>query len=107
MRDEDRALQCESECMLWFHAECANVSDEEYDLLSGSNSIWECSACKSSGLPALNSIDAVDVFHFDFQKKSTYPQANCWQTVLSAVALDLPIWNLFSIIRNNNCFYVA
>lgn len=74
VHDDDRALQCESECMLWFHAECANVGNEEYDSLSRSNSIWECPTCKSSGLPALNSVDAVDVFHFDFEKNLPTPK---------------------------------
>ena len=54
--------------MLWFHIERINISDEEFIELSESESIWECLACRNSELPDLNTIDAVDVFHFDFQQ---------------------------------------
>ena len=74
VKDDDKAIQCESDCMLWFHAECANLADEEYDKLSWTDAIWECQACISPGLPSLNSVHAVDVFHFDFQQNLPTPK---------------------------------
>ena len=66
VEDEQDGVQCEGKCQSWFHATCVNISGE-YDRLSTSDDIWECETCGGS-LPALNSVDAVDVFHFDFQK---------------------------------------
>ena len=25
--DDDKAIQCESDCMCWFHADCVNLTD--------------------------------------------------------------------------------
>ena len=43
---------------------CAFV---EYEALSSFDTIWICSAFQE-GLQPFNSVDAVDVFHFDFMK---------------------------------------
>ena len=45
-----------------------------YDCLAASDSKWECSKCSSADLPVLNSVDAVDVFHFDFQNNLPTPK---------------------------------
>lgn len=60
--------------MRWFHADCANLSDNEYDELSETDTIWECPSCKTPDLPKLNSVEAVDVFHFDFQRNLPTPK---------------------------------
>ena len=65
---DDKGIQCEGECQYWYHCACLGISDGEYDCLAASDSKWECSKCSSADLPVLNSVDAVDVFHFDFQK---------------------------------------
>ena len=36
VKDDDEAMQCEVDCMFWFHKACINLSDEEYDELSKS-----------------------------------------------------------------------
>jgi len=73
VKDDDRAIQCEIDCMLWFHKRCLNLTEEQYDKLSKSDCFWQCSACKKD-LPELNSKDAVDVFHFDFQQNLPTPK---------------------------------
>ena len=71
VEEDDNALQCENDCMMWFHISCVNITEEQYYQLAKSKTIWECSSCRDCDLPALNSVNAVDVFHFDFQQ--TYP----------------------------------
>ena len=39
---DDKAIQCESDGMHWFHSDCMNLSDDDYDELSETNRIWEC-----------------------------------------------------------------
>ena len=63
VKDDDKAIQCEIDCMRWL----------EYDKLSKSDCFWQCSACKKD-LPELNSKDTVDVFHFDFQQNLPTPK---------------------------------
>ena len=69
-----KAIQCESDCMLWFHAQCIHLTDDEYEALTDSDSIWECTSCRNSELPDLNSKDTVDTFHFDFQQNMPTPK---------------------------------
>ncbi len=71
--DEDRAVQCESGCEGWFHAQCVNISEADYDALQESDGIWECSAC-SNGLPMFNTVNTIDVFNFDFQQNLPTPK---------------------------------
>ena len=73
VKDNDKAIQCEIDCMRWFHKRCLNLTEEEYDKLSKSDCFWQCSVCKKD-LPELNSKDAVDVFHFDFQQNLPTPK---------------------------------
>ena len=72
--DDDKAIQCGSDYMRWFHADCVNLSNDDYDELLEIDMIWECPSCKSPDLPELNSVDAVDVFHFDFQQNLPTPK---------------------------------
>ena len=74
VENEDRAIQCEGDCMCWFHARCVNLTESEYERLSESECIWECPACRDPELPDLNSRDAVDTFHFDFQQNLPTPK---------------------------------
>ena len=49
------------------------MSVDKYRRLIDSDVIWKCSAC-IKGLPPFNSIEAVDVFHFDFMKNLPTPK---------------------------------
>ena len=73
VRDTDSAIQCDS-CQFWCHVQCANLTIQEYEDLSESDVVWECPACIKPDLPQLNSVDAVDVLHFDFQQNSPTPK---------------------------------
>ena len=73
VQPDDEAIQCEVDCMLWFHKSCLNLSEKEYEELSTSDCVWQCPGCKK-GLPEFNSKDAVDVFHFDFQQNLPTPK---------------------------------
>ena len=73
-----KAIQCDS-CLLWFHTECTSLTEQEYDNLSSSDSIWECLLCKHPDLPDFNTVDAVDVFHFDFQQNLPTPKLTVGQ----------------------------
>ena len=53
----------------WFHAACQAIDDH---LLSTSDDKWECTECRKSALPPFNSVDAIDIFHFDFQKTKAH-----------------------------------
>ena len=44
--DDDKAIQCESDCMRGFHAYRMNLSDDDYDELSETDTIWECGSYK-------------------------------------------------------------
>ena len=63
--EDNKAIQCEGACQLWFHADCQAIDDREYDRLSTSDDKWECIECRKSDLPTFNSVDATDVL-FDF-----------------------------------------
>ena len=53
----------------------SNTDDEYHKLyIAESEALWECSRCGNHDLPALNSVDAVDVFHFDFQQSLPTPK---------------------------------
>ena len=77
--EDNKAIQCEGACQLWFHATCQAIDDREYDLLSTSDDKWECTECRKSALPPFNSVDAIDVFHFDFQKNLPTPKLTVGQ----------------------------
>ena len=74
VKDSDKAIFCEGTCQSWFHIPCVNIDDAEYDLLTEAETKWECPACSNSDLPAFNSVDAVDVFHFDFEQNLPTPK---------------------------------
>ena len=76
---DDKAIQCEGECQFWYHCTCVSISDCEYDCLAASDRKWECSNCSSAGLPSLNSVEAIDVFHFDFQQNLPTPKLTVGQ----------------------------
>ena len=67
VRDDDRATFCEGEYRSWYHAQCVDISNDEYDSLTESE-------CKSCDLPVFNSVDAIDVFHMDFQQNLPTPK---------------------------------
>lgn len=71
--DDEKAVQCENDCMMWFHTACLAMNDVEYSELCDSDKFWECSKCRS-GFPLFNSVDSVDVFHFDFQQNLPTPK---------------------------------
>ena len=57
VKDGTKAIQCDSDCMLWFHAQCVHLTDDEYEALAELDSVWECTSCRNSELPDLNSKD--------------------------------------------------
>ena len=79
------------------------ISNGEYDCLTASDSKWECSKCSSADLPVLNSVDAVDVFHFDFQKNLPTPKL----TVEQQFYLRLLWTYVFGISIQHDGLYVA
>ena len=74
VKEDESSIQCENECMLWFHVACANLTDDQFCQLSSADVIWECPVCRDPELPDLNSVDATDVFHFDFQQNLPTPK---------------------------------
>ena len=49
------------------------MHEAEYQTLSNSDVNWNCNSC-NKGLQSFNTIEAVDVFHFDFQKNLPTPK---------------------------------
>ena len=79
VRDDDKAVFCEGECQSWYHVQCLDIDDVQYAHLNDSEEKWECPACQNSDLPPLNSVDAVDCFHFDFQQNLPTPKLTVGQ----------------------------
>ena len=77
--NDDMVVQCEGKCEFWFHCSCVGTTEEEYEALSSTDISWICGAYQE-GLQPFNSVDAVDIFHFDFMKNS---QVDRWRAVLS------------------------
>lgn len=71
------------------------IDDDEYDYLSASEGKWECSGCRKVDLPPLNSVDAVDVFHFDFQKNLPTPKLTVGQQFYARL-----LWTYLFGIKN-------
>ena len=103
---DDKAIQCEGACQLWFHANCQSIDDHGYDLLSTSDDKWECAECRKSALPPFKSVDAIDLFHFDFQKNLPTPKLTAGQQFYMRL-LWTYLWYLFSIYQDNDGLYVA
>ena len=72
--DGVQGIQCESGCDHWYHAQCVGIESQEYEAITESESIWEWPTCNPVGLPAFNSVDAVNVFNFDFQQNLPTPK---------------------------------
>ena len=68
VKDGDQAIQCEGHCSAWFHCSCGlelNLTNVQYERLSLSQEKWICGNwCGDYSLPAFNSVDALDVYHF-------------------------------------------
>ena len=78
VKDGDHAIQCEGDCACWFQCTCGlgfNLTDAQYKKLAESQERWICaSCCGDHTLPAFNSTEAIDVFHFDFQQNMPTPK---------------------------------
>ena len=78
VRDDEQAIQCEGHCACWFHCACGlglNLTNAQYRKLSQSKDKWICAnCCGDYTLPAFNSVEAIDVFHFDFQQNMPTPK---------------------------------
>ena len=72
------SIQCEGRCSSWFHCSCGlglDLKKAQYAKLAASNEKWICpNCCGDASLPSFNSINAIDVFHFDFQKNLPTPK---------------------------------
>ena len=77
--DDDTALQCEGLCQNWHHTGCVDVDNDLYTFLTESEVFWECPKCNPSGMPAFDSVDALDVFNFDFQQNLPTPKLTVGQ----------------------------
>ena len=51
VKEDESSIQCENECMLWFHVVCTNLTDDQFCQLSSADVIWECPACRDPELP--------------------------------------------------------
>ena len=100
--EEQKAVQCDGQCQSWYHCMCVDISDLEYNVLASSDGNWECTNCKSS-LPGHNTVDAIDVFHFDFQKNLPTPKL----TVGSQFYLRLLWTYLFGIYSASTKLMIA
>ena len=78
VKDGDQAIQCEGHCSAWFHCSCGlglNLTSVQYERLSLSQEKWICgNCCGDYSLPAFNTVDALDVYHFDFQQNMPTPK---------------------------------
>ena len=78
VRDDDQAIQCEGHCAGWFHCTCGlgiNLTSTQYKKLAQSQDKWICAnCCGDHTLPAFNSVEAIDLFHFDFQQNMPTPK---------------------------------
>ena len=78
VNDADQAIQCEGNCASWFHCTCClglSLTDAQYKRITASEEKWVCANCYGdTTLPPFNSINAVDVFHFDFQQNMPTPK---------------------------------
>ena len=76
--DGSMGIQCEGHCSSWFHCSCGlglDLKKAQYAKLAASNEKWICpNCCGDASLPSFNSINAIDVFHFDFQKNLPTPK---------------------------------
>ena len=61
--------------------DCVGLTDDEYDCLSASDDIWQCQKYSSTkdDLPSPNTVNAIDVFHFDFQQNLPTPKLTVGQ----------------------------
>ena len=77
VKDGDQAVQCEGPCSSWFHCSCGlglNLTSAQYKRLTTEEK-WMCAnCCGDYSLPAFNSVNAVDVFHFNFQQNMPTPK---------------------------------
>jgi hypothetical protein len=73
----ERALQCEGRCTQWFHCRCVfgfEITNAQYKKISVSEEEWHCASCTGNLHIPFNRINAIDVFHFDFQKNIPTPK---------------------------------
>ena len=47
VRDDDRAIFCEGEYRSWYHAQCVDISNDEYDSLTESEGKWSALNAKA------------------------------------------------------------
>ena len=77
VKDGHQAVQCEGPCSSWFHCSCGlglKLSSAQYKRLD-TEETWMCAnCCGDHSLPTFNSVNAVDVFHFDFQQNMPTPK---------------------------------
>lgn len=95
VNDSDQAIQCEGYCASWFHCKCGlgfKLNAAQYRKLASFEERWICAnCCGDLSLPPFNSVEAIDVFHFDFQQNMPTPKL----TVGKQFYLRL-IWTYFS-----------
>lgn len=78
VKNGNKALQCEGPCSFWFHCDCifgCKINSTQYKKVAASDEAWYCANCTGDHqLPPFNTVNAIDVFHFDYQKNLPTPQ---------------------------------
>lgn len=81
VKDGDIAMQCKGSCSLWFHCSCIfhrkTITNAQYKKLVNSSNAWYFANCTGDctlDFPLFNSVNAIEVFHFDFQKNLPTPK---------------------------------
>lgn len=106
VEDGDQAIQCKGNCASWFHCACGlgyKLTDALYEKITTSEEKWICpNCCGDNTLPAFNNVNAVDIFHFDFQQNMPTPKL----TVGKQFYLRLLWTYLFGIFCASNSIHV-
>ena len=64
-----KGLQCDM-CMVWYHADCQNITNSLYDILGDSlagTAVWKCSVCEdinvtNRSIPSLDSFETSNIY---------------------------------------------
>ncbi len=78
VKESDKAMQCEGPCSCWFHCDCIfsrKIISTHYKVIAASDEAWYCANCTGDHqLLPFNTVNAIDVFHFDYQKNLPTPK---------------------------------
>ena len=101
VEDGTKDIHSSNNCRLQFHAQYVCLTDNEYEALANSDSIWERKSCRKPELPDLNSKTLWTLYISIFSKQA-YAKAKSWCTIISKTAVDLPTWCILCFCSNDN-----